>query len=148
MSVKVVATGVFDIIHIGHAHFLNAAKEHGDHLTVIIANDTTVRKMKGEPILSDERRAEVVLQLKPVNEVVIGRTGDMLDIIVEDIKPDVIALGFDQRLFTRRELEKKLLERGLEVKVVRLKEMEQDLAGSRKIISKILKIYRKKYSSE
>ena len=145
---KVVATGVFDIIHIGHAHFLNAAKEYGDNLTVIVANDATVRKMKGEPILSDERRAEVVLQLKPVNEVVIGRTGDMLDIIVEDIKPDIIALGFDQRLFTRRELEEKLLERGLEVKVIRLKEMEQDLAGSRKIISKILKIYRKKYSSE
>jgi len=40
------------------------------------------------------------------------------------------------------------LERGLKVKVVRLDEMEQDLAGSRKIISKILKIYRKKYSSE
>tara|TARA_B100001094_G_scaffold302867_1_gene330488 strand:+ start:2746 stop:3186 length:441 start_codon:yes stop_codon:yes gene_type:complete len=145
---KVVATGVFDIIHIGHAHFLNAAKEHGDHLTVIVANDATVRKMKGEPILSDQRRSEVVLQLKPVDEVVIGRTGDMLDIIVEDIKPDVIALGFDQRLFTRKELEVKLLERGLQVKVVRLKEMEQDLAGSRKIISKILKIYRKKYSSE
>ena len=145
---KVVATGVFDIIHIGHAHFLNAAKENGDYLTVIVANDATVRKMKGEPILSDKRRAEVVLQLKPVNEVVIGRSGDMLDIIVEDIKPDIIALGFDQRLFTRRELEEKLLERGLEVKVVRLKEMEQDLAGSRKIISKILKIYRKKYSSE
>ncbi|OIR23214.1 MAG: hypothetical protein BEU00_00780 [Marine Group III euryarchaeote CG-Epi3] len=148
MSMKVVATGVFDIIHIGHAHFLNAAKEHGDHLTVIVANDATVRKMKGEPILSDQRRSEVVLQLKPVDEVVIGRTGDMLDIIVEDIKPDVIALGFDQRLFTRKELEVKLLERGLQVKVVRLKEMEQDLAGSRKIISKILKIYRKKYSSE
>ena len=41
MSVKVVATGVFDIIHIGHAHFLNAAKEHGNHLTVIVANDAT-----------------------------------------------------------------------------------------------------------
>ena len=145
---KVVATGVFDIIHIGHAHFLNAAKEHGDNLTVIVANDATVRKMKGEPILSAKRRSEVVLQLKPVNQVVIGRTGNMLDIIVEEIKPDVIALGFDQRLFTRKELEEKLLERGLEVKVVRLKEMEQDLAGSRKIISKILKIYRKKYSSE
>ena len=145
---KVVATGVFDLIHIGHAHFLNAAKDHGDHLTVIVANDATVRKMKGEPILSDQRRAEVVLQLKPVNEVVIGRTGNMLDIIVEEIKPDVIALGFDQRLFTRNELESKLFERGLRVKVVRLEEMEQDLAGSRKIISKILKIYRKKYSSE
>ncbi len=145
---KVVATGVFDLIHIGHAHFLNAAKDHGDHLTVIVANDATVRKMKGEPILSDKRRAEVVLQLKPVNEVVIGRTGDMLDIIVEEIKPDVIALGFDQRLFTRNELESKLFDRGLIVKVVRLEEMEQDLAGSRKIISKILKIYRKKYSSE
>ena len=148
MSVKVVATGVFDIIHIGHAHFLNAAKEHGNHLTVIIANDATVRKMKGEPILSDKRRSEVVSHLKPVDEVVIGRTGDMLDIIVEDLKPDVIALGFDQRLFSAKELEVKLMERGLEVKVVRLEEMEQDLAGSRKIISKILKIYRKKYSSE
>jgi FAD synthetase len=148
MSVKVVATGVFDIIHIGHAHFLNSAKKYGDKLTVIVANDETVRKMKGEPILSDKRRSEVVLQLKPVDEVVIGRTGDMLDIIVEEIKPDVIALGFDQRLFTRKELEDKLLVRGLKVKVVRLEEMEQDLAGSRKIISKILNIYRKKYSSE
>ena len=145
---KVVATGVFDIIHMGHAHFLNAAKEHGNHLTVIVANDATVRKMKGEPILSDERRSEVVSQLKPVDEVVIGRTGDMLDIIVDEIKPDVITLGFDQRLFTTKELEAKLSDRGLEVKVVRLKEMEQDLAGSRKIISKILKIYRKKYNSE
>ena len=90
----------------------------------------------------------MVSQLKPVDDVVIGRTGDMLDIIVEDIKPDVIALGFDQRLFTTEELEAKLLKRGLQVKVVRLEEMEQDLAGSRKIISKILKIYRKKYSSE
>jgi len=145
---KVVATGVFDIIHSGHAHFLNAAKEHGDELVVIVANDDTVRKMKGEPVLSDEMRAEVVSHLKPVDQVVIGRTGNMLDIIVEEIKPDVIALGFDQRLFTRKELASKLLERGLEVKVVRLPEMEQDLAGSRKIISKIMKIYQKKYSSE
>ena len=42
---KVVATGVFDIIHSGHAHFLNAAKEHGDELVVIVANDDTVRKL-------------------------------------------------------------------------------------------------------
>tara|TARA_B100000579_G_scaffold372360_1_gene335470 strand:- start:912 stop:1355 length:444 start_codon:yes stop_codon:yes gene_type:complete len=145
---RVVATGVFDILHSGHAHFLNAAKENGDELVVIIANDDTVRKMKGEPILSAEMRAEVVSHLKPVNSTVIGRTGNMLDIIVEEIKPDVIALGYDQRLFTRKELEAKLLERGLNVQVVRLPEMEQDLAGSRKIIAKILKIYRKKYIEE
>ena len=145
---RVVATGVFDIIHSGHAHFLNAAKENGDELVVIIANDDTVRKMKGEPILSAEMRAEVVSLLKPVSSTVIGRTGNMVDIIVEEIKPDVIALGYDQRLFTRKELESKLLERGLNVKVVRLPEMEQDLAGSRKIIAKILKIYRKKYIEE
>lgn len=145
---RVVATGVFDILHSGHAHFLNAAKENGDELVVIIANDDTVRKMKGEPILSAEMRAEVVSHLKPVNSTVIGRTGNMLDIIVEEIKPDVIALGYDQRLFTRKELEAKLFERGLNVKVVRLPEMEQDLAGSRKIIAKILKIYRKKYIEE
>ena len=70
------------------------------------------------------------------------------DIIVDEIKPDVIALGYDQRLFTRVELEGKLLSRGLKVKVVRLPEMEQDLAGSRKIIAKILKIYRKKNIEE
>ena len=145
---KVVATGVFDIIHIGHAHFLNAAKEYGDELVVIVANDDTVRRMKGEPILSDKMRADVVSYLKPVNQVVIGRTGNMLDIIVEEIKPDIIALGYDQRLFTRKELEKRLFNRGLSVKVIRLPEMEQDLAGSRKIISKIMKIYRKKYDSE
>jgi len=146
--VKVVATGVFDIIHSGHAHFLNAAKEHGDELVVIVANDDTVRRMKGEPILSDERRAEMVSHLKPVDHVVVGRTGNMLDIIVEEIRPNVIALGYDQRLFSTTELESKLLERGLDVKVVRLHEMEQDLAGSRKIISKIMKIYREKYGSE
>ena len=135
---RVVATGVFDIIHSGHAHFLNAAKENGDELVVIIANDDTVRKMKGEPILSAEMRAEVVSHLKPVSSTVIGRTGNMLDIIVEEIKPDVIALGYDQRLFTRKELESKFLERVLNVKVVRLPQMEQHLAGSRKIIDKIL----------
>ena len=145
---KVVATGVFDIIHAGHAHFLNAAKEHGDELVVIVANDDTVRKMKGEPILSAEMRAEVVSHIKPVDKTVIGRTGDMLDIIVEELKPDVIALGYDQRLFSCSELEENLLTRGLKVKVVRLPEMEQDLAGSRKIIAKILKIYRKKYIEE
>ena len=145
---KVVATGVFDIIHSGHAHFLNAAKEHGDELVVIVANDDTVRRMKGEPILSDERRAEMVSNLKPVDHVVIGRTGNMLDIIVEEIRPNVIALGYDQRLFSTAELESKLIERDLDVKVVRLHEMEQDLAGSRKIISKIMEIYREKYGSE
>lgn len=145
---RVVATGVFDIIHSGHAHFFNAAKEHGDELVVIVANDDTVRKMKGEPILSAEMRAEVVSHMKPVDRAVIGRTGDMLDIIVEEIKPDVIALGYDQRLFTTSELEDKLLDRGMTIKVVRLPEMEQDLAGSRKIIAKIMKIYRKKYIEE
>ena len=137
-----------DSIHAGHAHFLNAAKQHGDELVVIVANDDTVRKMKGEPILSAEMRSEVVSHIKPVDQTVIGRTGDMLDIIVEELKPEVIALGYDQRLFTCSELEEKLLDRGLKVKVVRLPEMEQDLAGSRKIIAKILKIYRKKYIEE
>ena len=87
---KVVATGVFDLIHLGHIHFLKAAKEHGDELTVIVANDDTVRRMKGEPILSDEIRAELISNIKPVDKVFVGRTGDMLEIIVEDIRPDVI----------------------------------------------------------
>ena len=135
---RVVATGVFDIIHSGHAHFLNAAKENGDELVVIIANDDTVRKMKGEPILSAEMRAEVVSHLKPVSSTVIGRTGNMLDIIVEEIKPDVIALGYDQE-HAEDHLRNSLKERGFDgVRVTRVEGLYDDLDGTRKIIAKIL----------
>jgi len=141
-KIRVLATGVFDILHPGHIHFLRAAKELGDELFVVVANDETVKRMKGDSVLSSEVRAKLISELKPVDEAVIGRSGDMLDIVVEDLKPNVVALGYDQRLFCTSELEEKLRERGLEAKVVRLPKMEHDLDGSRKIVAKIVRMHR------
>jgi len=136
---RVVATGVFDLLHPGHIHFLRAARELGDELVVIVANDATVRRMKREPIVSAAVRAEMVASLKPVDQAIVGREGNMLDIVVEEIKPHIIALGHDQDMFEPKALEAKLAERGHVVEVVRLPKLEHGLAGTRKIVARILR---------
>ena len=136
---RVVATGVFDLLHPGHIHFLRAARELGDELVVIVANDATVRRMKREPIVSADVRAEMVASLKPVDQAIVGREGNMLDIVVEEIKPHIIALGHDQDMFEPKALEAKLAERGHVVQVVRLPKLEHGLAGTRKIVARILR---------
>ena len=146
-KIRVLATGVFDILHLGHIQFLRAAKELGDELFVIVANDDTVKRMKGNSVLSSEVRSKLVSELKPVDKAVVGRSGNMLDIVVEDLKPDIVALGYDQRLFRTSELKEKLRERGLEAKVVRLPKMEHDLDGSRKIVAKIVRMHREQEQS-
>ena len=136
---RVVATGVFDLLHPGHIHFLRAARELGDELVVIVANDATVRRMKREPIVSAAVRAEMVASLKPVDQALVGREGNMLDIVVEEIKPHIIALGHDQDMFEPKALEAKLAERGHVVEVVRLPKLEHGLAGTRKIVARLLR---------
>ena len=136
---RVVATGVFDLLHLGHIHFLRAARELGDELVVIVANDATVRRMKREPVMPAAVRAEMVAALKPVDQAVVGREGNMLDIVVEEIKPHIIVLGYDQELFEPKVLEAKLAERGHVAQVVRLPKLEHGLAGTRKIVARILR---------
>ena len=136
---RVVATGVFDLLHPGHIHFLRAARELGDELVVIIANDATVRRMKREPVVPATIRAEMVAALKPVDQAVVGRDGNMLDIVVEEIKPHIIVLGYDQELFEPKALEAKLAERDHVAQVVRLPKLEHGLAGTRKIVARILR---------
>jgi FAD synthetase len=133
---RVMATGVFDILHPGHLHFLMEAKSLGDELVVVVATDATVRKHKHEPITPEKMRVEMVGALKPVDRALLGHEGDMFEIVLQ-VKPDIIALGFDQR-FDEKELERRLAERGLRVKVVRMHKFEDDLNGTRKIIQKIM----------
>jgi len=133
---RVMATGVFDILHPGHLHFLIEAKSLGDELVVVVATDATVRKHKHEPITPEKMRVEMVGALKPVDRALLGHEGDMFDIVLQ-VKPDIIALGFDQR-FDEKDLERRLAERGLIVKVVRMHKFEDDLNGTRKIIQKIM----------
>ncbi len=134
--VRVMATGVFDLLHIGHLHFLEAARELGDELVVVVATDETVRKRKHEPIFDEEMRAGLVGSLKPVDRAVVGHSGDPYT-IVEELEPDIIALGYDQDQKEDR-ICSDLESRGIQCRVVRLGKFDGDLNGTRKIIRAVL----------
>ena len=138
--VRVMATGVFDIIHLGHLHYLEESKRLGDELVVVVATDPTVRKRKHEPITPQKMRCELVASLKPVDRAVLGKEGGDIFEIVKEVKPDIITLGYDQP-FDQHNLEKALAKRGLRVKVVRMPHLDHDLDGTRKIINKIIEFH-------
>ena len=96
-SIRVVlAGGVFDIIHPGHIHTLRAAKALGNVLVVVIATDKTAQKMKNRiPLHNMELRKDLVRSLSMVDYAVVGYEGDIFK-SVETIKPNIIALGYDQ----------------------------------------------------
>ncbi|HDM25045.1 FAD synthase [Euryarchaeota archaeon ex4484_162] len=134
--VRVMATGTFDLLHIGHLYYLEEAKKLGDELIVVIANDETVRKNKHNPVTPQEMRRKLVEALKPVDKAVIGYKNDFLK-IVEEIKPDIIALGYDQK-FDENKIKNALKKRGLNIKIIRCSKYSgDDLNGTRKIIRKI-----------
>jgi len=134
--VRVMASGVFDLIHTGHIDYLWQAKSMGDHLTVVIASDSTVRKRKHEPVTPEAMRAKIVGSLKPVDEVIVGGEGDIFDTVAK-VKPDIIVLGYDQS-FDEKELESELKARGFTgTRVVRASECADDLNATRRIVAKI-----------
>ena len=96
----VLATGVFDILHLGHIHFLEESKRIGGRnarLVVIVARDATVLKRKGRPpVLPEKQRQRIVATLKPVDTAVLGYQHlDFLGIL-QRYQPDVVAFGYDQ----------------------------------------------------
>ena len=135
------ATGTFDLLHMGHIYFLKEAKELGDKLVVVVATDSTVRKMKHEPVTPQEMRLGLIKELEIVDEALLGHEDDMFE-IVKEIKPDIIALGYDQ-VHDEEKIKNELKKRGLNPKIVRLLKYKgvEDLNGTRKIISKIISAY-------
>ncbi len=129
------ATGVFDLLHPGHLYFLREARKLGDELWVVVARDRTARRFKHEPITPEESRLQLVEALKPVDRAVLGHEGNIYDIL-DEIRPDVVAIGFDQVHDENRILEE-CRRRGLSTKVVRLPKFEGDLDGTRKIVRKV-----------
>ena len=92
----VLAGGVFDIIHPGHIHTLKAAKALGDILVVAIATDKTAQKMKKRiPLHNQELRRELVDCLSMVDVAIVGHENDIFE-TVKLVKPEIIALGYDQ----------------------------------------------------
>ncbi len=129
-SIRVVlAGGTFDIIHPGHVYTLESAASLGDVLVVVVARDSTVERNKGRPPLhGEDLRLKLVSALKPVDVAILGSTRDIMD-TVELVRPDVIALGYDQ-LHSEEALEAEGAARGLRFEVVRLDSPYPDLKTS------------------
>jgi rfaE bifunctional protein nucleotidyltransferase chain/domain len=92
----VFANGVFDLLHVGHIRYLEAAQAEGDVLVVGINSDSSTRTLKGpgRPILTERARATLVAALKSVNYVIIF---DELDVnsLLKELQPNVHAKGTD-----------------------------------------------------
>lgn len=144
MVKKVLATGVFDLIHPGHILFLEKAKEIGgknSKLIVVIARDSNVLKFKGvKPIFNEKIRKRIVSSLKPVDIAILGFKKFSIEKIIKKIKPDIIVFGYDQ-IKIMKEFENICKEKNWNIKIVRLKKFKSgQINSSSQIIKKIIKI--------
>jgi len=134
--VRVVATGTFDLLHPGHLWYLSESAKLGDELVVIVARDENVRH-KPRPIIPEEQRAVMVGALRVVSRSILGDQEDMFRPI-EEIRPDIITLGFDQH-FSEEKLRDALQRRGLQSDVVRVSEYcGTPFTSSRRMVQEIL----------
>ena len=92
----VLANGCFDMLHVGHVRYLDAARELGDVLVVALNSDTSVGKLEGpgRPILALEDRVTLVSALECVDYVVVFEETDVTNVI-GILKPDIHAKGTD-----------------------------------------------------
>ena len=139
---RVMAVGIFDILHAGHLHYVEQAKSLGEELVVVIAHDETVRKQKHEPVTGQDLRRRMVEGLKPVDQAIVGNPpGVPIFEILKQIDPDLIALGYDQK-HSIDAIRKGLDDHGFEnVEVTRVEGLSDDLDGTRKIIARILDLW-------
>jgi len=116
----VMVFGTFDIFHRGHRHFLREAKKRGDNLIVVIARDVTVEKVKRKrPLYTEKERRQAVQESGLAEKVILGNRKDKYAVI-RKYRPQVIALGYDQKFFVDK-LQDKLKEFNLNnTQVVRL----------------------------
>jgi len=125
----VLAGGVFDIIHPGHIHTLNAAKALGGVLVVAIATDKTAGKMKKRtPLHNQELRRELVSCLSMVDKAIVGHEDDIFQ-TVKEVKPDIIVLGYDQ-VHQEKFISDGCKRINLNVEIVRLETPVPHLSGS------------------
>lgn len=90
------ANGVFDLLHVGHVRYLQAAAAEADRLLVAVNGDRSVRRLKGEgrPVLDEASRAEVVAALRGVDYVVVFDETDVGSLLAR-LQPEVHCKGTD-----------------------------------------------------
>ena len=87
--------GVYDMFHIGHLNLINKAKEQCEHLIVGVNSDELVRLYKHkDTVINENERAEIVRNLKAVDDCIIVNTLDKLEIL-KSLHFDAIFIGSD-----------------------------------------------------
>ncbi len=103
VGLKVVLTqGVYDLIHEGHARYLEIAKSYGDILIVGVDSDALTRERKGKnrPIVPEKERIEMLVHLRHVDIVVLRHTGEDIGDLIRLVKPDVLVTSTSTKDFT------------------------------------------------
>jgi FAD synthetase len=141
----VLASGTFDLLHLGHVRFLEEAKKAGGEnaeLVVIVARDSTVKARKGKkPVMPEDQRRALVESLKVVDEAILGLEDFSIDKVIEKIKPDVIAVGHDQDGI-EKEVQKAIEKEKISVEVVKIGRFgKRELDSSSKIVRKIIESF-------
>jgi len=135
----VVAQGTFDILHPGHVHYLQDARAMGDRLSVIVARSENVTH-KAPPVIPGPQRVTMVEALDPVDGARLGHPEDIF-VPIEEIEPDVIALGHDQH-HDEAAIEAALEERGVDCAVERASKrspaFDGELLSTGQIIDRII----------
>jgi D-beta-D-heptose 7-phosphate kinase/D-beta-D-heptose 1-phosphate adenosyltransferase len=102
-GLKIVLTqGVYDLIHEGHAKYLEAAKKHGDVLVVGIDSDelTRIRKGPDRPIVPEGERINMLIHLRHVDIVTLRDADSDIGDLIRNIKPDVLITSSSTKDFT------------------------------------------------
>jgi FAD synthetase len=139
----VLATGVFDLLHLGHLRFLEESKRKGgprSRLVVVVARDKTVLLRKGKgPIVPEDQRRELVAALRVVDRAILGREEFDLLGILQEVKPNIVCVGYDQDEI-RVAVSRLIRKQGLPIKVVRIRRFgSTGLNSSSKLKSKVAK---------
>jgi FAD synthetase len=143
----VLASGTFDLLHLGHVRFLEEAKRAGGEnaeLIVIVARDSTVKDRKEKkPIMPEDQRRALVESLKVVDEAILGWEDFSIQKVIEKLHPDVIAVGYDQDEI-EKEVHKAIKETKADIKVARIGRFgKRELDSSSKIVGKIIESFNK-----
>jgi cytidyltransferase-like protein len=126
--------GAFEIIHPGHIRAFTEAKALGDTLVVVVATDESVEKNKGRPPVTKQgSRVELVSSIRQVDLAIPGNKGSIYDILLK-IRPDVVALGYDQR-HNDDEIVQEAARRGLRISTARLGTHIPDVKTSKILLS-------------
>ena len=139
---RVVVTGTFDLLHPGHVFLISEAAKMG-RVIVVVARDSTVRRVKGHPpVIPEEQRLHMVRALRDVDEAILGHEGEDIFKVIEELNPDILLLGPDQEV-TVREVQNELRRRGLKTIVKRLGTMfhNQPLCSTSAIIRRACSIH-------